>query len=490
MTMITRRQMLAGLAGIGASALATPAFVRSAHAAMTHTDLASIRIMTRQIEVKGRAATVYGLLTPNGVSGLTLNREDGFALRLENAIADPSLIHWHGLTPPWRDDGVPDISQPLLAPGASYDYRFALRRAGTHWMHSHHGLQEQQLMAAPLIIHDAKDRKADMQEVVVMLHDFSFADPMELLEKLRGGSGHGPMGHGAGHGSGHNMGGMAGAMNTMPGNMMMDLNDIDHDAYLANDRTLDDPEIIATERGGMVRLRVINGGASTSFTLDLGRVTGTLVAVDGNPVAPLTGSQFPIAIAQRLDIVLRMPDDGDAVPVLALREGARERTGIILQPVGANLRKIDPTGTIDGPVVGLDLETRLRNIETLADRPADRHITVDLTGTMAGYVWGMAIDGVENTPVRVRAQDRVEITFRNPSMMSHPMHLHGHHFQVAAINGVRLNGAMRDTVMVPPRQTVTIAFDADNPGKWAFHCHHMYHMATGMMTTLEYDGIA
>ena len=72
-------------------------------------------------------------------------------------------------------------------------------------------------------------------------------------------------------------------------------------------------------------------------------------------------------------------------------------------------------------------------------------------------------------------------------MMSHPMHLHGHHFQVVALNGNRFSGAMRDTVLVPPMQSVTIAVDANNPGKWAFHCHHLYHMASGMMTTISYE---
>ncbi len=73
--------------------------------------------------------------------------------------------------------------------------------------------------------------------------------------------------------------------------------------------------------------------------------------------------------------------------------------------------------------------------------------------------------------------ERVEIAMRNMSMIPHPMHLHGHHFQVVAINGERFSGAVRDTVGVPHMAEVTIAFDADNPGKWLFHCHHLYHMA-------------
>jgi len=74
----------------------------------------------------------------------------------------------------------------------------------------------------------------------------------------------------------------------------------------------------------------------------------------------------------------------------------------------------------------------------------------------------------------------------NTTPMAHPMHLHGHHFQVVAVNGMALSGAMRDTVMVPGSGTVRVAFDADNPGRWLFHCHNLYHMATGMITEVVY----
>ncbi len=66
------------------------------------------------------------------------------------------------------------------------------------------------------------------------------------------------------------------------------------------------------------------------------------------------------------------------------------------------------------------------------------------------------------------------------------MHLHGHRFQVVSIDGQAVNGAVRDTVAVPPMSTVTIAFDANNTGRWAFHCHHLYHMVSGMMSFVDY----
>ena len=112
-----------------------------------------------------------------------------------------------------------------------------------------------------------------------------------------------------------------------------------------------------------------------------------------------------------------------------------------------------------------------------------RRHTVNLTGGMAGYAWGMAPEN----PIAAVKGDRIELQIRNQTMMAHPIHLHGHRFQVVAIGDQpRFSGAVRDTILLPPNANVTVAVDADNPGQWAFHCHHLYHMASGMMTTFGY----
>ena len=106
---------------------------------------------------------------------------------------------------------------------------------------------------------------------------------------------------------------------------------------------------------------------------------------------------------------------------------------------------------------------------------------------MEKYIW--TINGEvhgKDKPIPVAAGERVELVMKNTTMMSHPMHLHGTVFEVVAINGRRFRGARRDTVMVPAQTSVTIAFDADNPGRWAFHCHNGYHQDAGMMTSVEY----
>jgi FtsP/CotA-like multicopper oxidase with cupredoxin domain len=456
--LLSRRSLLAGAATFAAAA-SLPRLTRAADSRRT------LRMQTRQIEVGGKAATRYGVIQPSGAFGLMLDEGDELDVVVENALPAPSGLHWHGLTEPWRLDGVPYLSAPPIAPGGAVAYRFPAIPPGTRFMHSHFGLQEQDLLAAPLIIREKSAAASGAQEVVLFLEDFSWTDSQALFDNLRK----------------PKVGGMDMSKNASP-----DLNDVDYDAFLANDRTLDDPEIIDVERNGEVRLRIINAAASTNFTVDFGGNEGSLVSVDGNPIVPLTVKRLPLAVAQRADIVLRMPVDGAAVPVFAIGEGRKLRTGIVLRPPGASVARLSAEAPDPGPIVGLELEAGLVAAQPLTAKPIDNSIPVDLTGTMTGYIWGMTVNDQGGLPATIDKGQRVELIMRNRTMMAHPMHLHGHVFQVVEIDGKPLQGAVRDSVLVAPKATIRVVFDADNPGLWAFHCHNLYHMAAGMFATVVY----
>jgi FtsP/CotA-like multicopper oxidase with cupredoxin domain len=490
---------------------------------------------TRVLDIDGRAAKVFGLTNAAGGQGIILDPGQRFRVDLTNTLAEETIIHWHGQLPPNVQDGVPNIPMALLQPGETRSYDYAAT-TGTHWMHSHLPLQEMNLLAAPLIVRSADDMVADRQEVVMFLHDFSFRSPAEVLEEITSGA----MPHnmaemdeapkeepdamaGMDH-SGMNMSGDA-AMDTMTeekpdtmasmdhsgmnmsvetamgtmkmdgtdmGNMAgmeMDLNDFNFDAYLANDRTLNDPDVIRVDRRTRVRLRIINAAAATSFWIDTGGLAARLVAVDGHEIEPMLGTRFGMAMAQRLDIEVDITAEG-AFPIFALREGARERTGIILATPSAIVEKISGIADQASPAFDTDMgqewmlrSATARSLASLADRPVDRRHMIMLGGDMQPYVW--TINGKtwgDHTPITAISGERVELTFHNMSMMGHPMHLHGHVFQVVNINGQALKGAMRDTVYVPPMAQVTVALDAGEAARWMLHCHHMPHLSTGMMT--------
>jgi FtsP/CotA-like multicopper oxidase with cupredoxin domain len=446
---------------------------------------ASLVVDRRTLDVKGKPASVFGLRQPNGSWGLHLDPDQRFQVNLINRSGDATVIHWHGQTPPNVQDGVTETGTPIIAAGTTQLYDFA-PRAGTHWMHSHHGLQEQRLLAAPLVVRALDDLRKDVQEVTVLFHDFAFSPPDELLAKLVGDGSSAPAMpmpdmSGGGH-AGHQMTAGHAVHNTL------DLNDVDYDAYLANDRTLDDPLVVRTERHGRVRLRLINGATSTAFWIDLGAAEATVIAVDGDPVHPITGNRFPLAQGQRIDLVVEMPTTGGAVPVFAQREGDRARTGIVLATPDAAIARLGDTAETPAAAVDLALEQRLVARSPLVQRQPDVALRVTLNGSMMPYVW--SIDNHTwgtHKPLRITRGPRVILEMVNRSAMAHPMHLHGHHFQVVALNGQALQGAMRDTVLVPVNGSVTVAFDADNPGRWLLHCHNLFHMARGMMTEIVYD---
>lgn len=485
MPMLSRRTLLGGIA----AAPFSPG-VRAAGA------IPRLTVQTRVLEVNGKAAKVFGIVNSLGGMGHSLLATERFQAEVVNALTEDTLLHWHGLTPPSEQDGVPGLSQPALKPGESARYDFASRRAGTHWMHSHVGLQEQQLLAAPLIIRETEQPMFDQLEHVVMLHDFTFRPPGEILAELQGGGGahaghampgmdasgtdHSKMDH-SGMAQGGGMGaGMGAGM----------LNDVVFDAYLANDRTLADPEIVRVERGMSVRLRIINGCAASNLWVDLGGLDGELIAVDGISILPLKVKRVPLAIAQRADIRIRIPAEGDAWPVLFLPEGVAMRTGLVLATASASIARIAGEGEV-AAAIGLDMEAMLRAAPVFPEEPVTRTEMVMLTGGEQGYQWGLnGKPMMHETLFTVREGERIDIMMHNMTTMSHPMHLHGHYFKVVGINGRVIDGALRDTVLVPPGEVVAIRFDADNPGNWAFHCHHLYHMNSGMMAAIRYSSAA
>src|SRR5246127_3272676 len=224
---------------------------------------------TRVLEVNGRSAKVFGLTGPGGRSGIRLAAGERFRVDLVNGSGARTLVHWHGQLPPWTQDGFPWPETPPIANGAVQPYDYA-PIPGTYWMHSHHDMQEQSLMTAPLIVHTAAELSEDRQEVVLMLHDFTFRTPQEVLAGLTGTSVAATQlmaqkveeisgGKGGSNVPETTMIGMAshaprmampGMTMSRPGGMHMDLNDVSYDAFLANDRTLADPEIVQVERDG------------------------------------------------------------------------------------------------------------------------------------------------------------------------------------------------------------------------------------------------
>lgn len=429
-----------------------------------------LTIEEKKIFVNGKESTFFALSQPNGNLGATFKKGENFNVVLKNNLDIPSSIHWHGLILPNDQDGVAFITQYPLYPKESYHYQFPLFQSGTYWMHAHYGLEEQKLLAAPLIILSPEDEKIADREVVLFLSDFSFTPPSVIYENLR-------------------------CRNytkerLSPGYNINtpDLVDVHYDAFLANLRTLENPEIIEVKSGEKVRLRIINGAAATNFFIDMGKISGKAIAVDGNKIQPVEDAIFELSTAQRIDILLTIPDEG-AFPILAIGEGTNMQTGIILATNGSKIPQVSERLTKKAGAFNQHQEEKFRALAPLPPRPIDRQLLVELGGNMRTYTW--TINGQswpESTPLIVKEGERVELIFKNKTAMSHPMHFHGHVFQITSIDGKKIDGAVRDTVLVMPNSTISAQFDANNPGVWPLHCHILYHLEAGMFTVVRYAG--
>lgn len=438
-------------------------------------DATPIKIIEEQITVNGRSSKVYGI-QPN-----VIYKTDGdcFNAIVENQTSVPTTLHWHGLILPVKEDGVAYVTQPPIPPGKSQPYNFEVVQAGTFWTHSHYGLQEQKLMSAPLIL--LRKEKERYKNIILFFEAFTFKSIDAVWQDLRKDF--------------MEMAAKKGPNWLPPLDVPLnkfgpeDLNDVDFDAFLTNKKTLEDPPVYTVKPGETVRLRLINGSVGSGFHILMGNLKGEIIAVDGSDIEPIHHSDFPIATAQRVDVLVTIPETGGVFPILAQCQGTNMLTGAILKTPEAKTPKLTSEAKTTVGAITNAFEKELHALNPLPPKKPDRTLNVKLQGNMKYYVWAMN-DHVwpNDQPLFVKEGERVEIVFTNQTSMSHPMHLHGHVFQVMEIDGDTFSGAIRDTILIMPGQTVKVQFEANNPGIWAFHCHISYHLWGGMFTVIQYDG--
>lgn len=436
-------------------------------------------IRQTQIEIEGKSSEVFEVVTEDGSPILKRKKGECFNLVVENESSFLTCLHWHGLVLPVLEDGVPYLTQFPILPGKTYPYNFPVVQSGSFFGHSHYGLQEVRLMGLPIILTDQDVE--DVSDVVLFFEDFAFKMPEVMWQELR---------------KEYSSIAKIKGTNWIPPfapppqkHAPIDMNDVAFDAYLTNRKTLENAEIITVRPGERVRVRLINGSSSSNFHVSLGDLETTIIAVDGNPVSSLSHAEFPLATAQRVDVMVTIPKEGGAFPILAQAQGTDKITGVLLKTEGARGPVLSSKAKkVIGPITN-NIEKELAAVSPLQEKQINKELLVELEGNMKYYVWALNNQvWPNNQPLMVKEGDRVQMTFVNKTSMSHPMHLHGHTFQVVEIDGDIFPGAMRDTVLVMPGQTVKVIFDANNPGIWALHCHIAFHQWAGMFTVVQYEG--
>ena len=469
---------------------------------------------------------------------------DTVTIRVTNRMSVSTSIHWHGIILPYQMDGVPGVSFAGIAPGETFTYRFKVEQAGTYWYHSHSGFQEQTGLYGTIIIEprDGETIRAD-RDYVVQLSDWTDEDPMTVFAKLKKQDDYYNFNaptvadffrdvSAIGLGAAFDRRRMWNRMRMNP----TDLADISAYTYtyLMNGITPAGNWTGLVRAGETVRLRFISSGTQSYFDVRIPGLKMTVVHVDGQDVEPVTVDEFRCGPGETYDVLVTPRDDaytifaqamdrtGYARGTLATRAGVSAPVPQLDKPEwlsmtdmmgamahdgpmamaattvharhakseygpGVDMRVDMPRTNLDDP--GIGLRNNDRRVLTYADlhtpggpldpRGPEREIELHLTGNMERYTW--SLDGLEfgnSTPVHFRHGERLRVILHNDTMMTHPMHLHGMWSELENTDGSFLT--RRHTISVQPAQRISFLVTADIPGRWAWHCHLLYHMDAGM----------
>jgi FtsP/CotA-like multicopper oxidase with cupredoxin domain len=420
------------------------------------------------------------------VPGPELRVSEGDTLRVTvtNELAEPTTIHWHGVELPVGMDGVPQLSQEPIPPGGTFTYEFVATPAGTRWYHSHFNELAQQgggLIGALIVEPRQATTSTPDREYVVVTGEWvtdtaPARQPAAATPSTSGGMG-GMMGR---DGMGAMMGqdGMGAMMGSGSGRPLFD-------TFAVNGRAYPNAPPLVVRQGERVRLRLINAGATETQAFALAGHKLIMTHSDGNALAqPIEAEAVLLGVGERADVEF-VADNPGRWQLRGLLPGHAERglaVDVVYNGHEADATQGFPPGQRFRPARYADFAG-----PALAGGP-DRTYELTLSGGMMGSdVWTINGRAYPNTDhLNVRPGERVRLKLFNMSMEDHPMHLHGHTFQLVGIAGRPVDGPLKDTLTVRHMEQYDIEFVANNPGAWLFHCHNLQHMGGGLMAELHY----
>lgn len=444
---------------------------------------------------------------------------------VHNKMHHETSIHWHGLLLPNEQDGVPYLTTAPIKAHSTHKYKFVIRQYGTYWYHSHTMLQEQIGMYGAIVIHKRKERPVN--EEVVLLSDWSDEDPHQIERSLHYATDWYMIEKDAVQSYGEAIKEnklLTKLENEWKRMHAMDVSDVYYDRFLVNGRSFQHKS--QYKAGDTVRLRVINGSASTYFWLNYAGGKVRVVASDGMEMKPVEVDRLIIGVSETYDVEAVIAENGKSYQFSATSE---DRTGsaslwlgsgvkVNLKPMPSldyfeGMQMMNDMMTLGGNMKDMGMNMSLQQMDmnavmygepfdtmttldynmlqspvktTLPDVPF-RNLHFELTGNMNRYVWTINDRTIsESDKIKIKAGENIRIIITNNSMMRHPMHLHGHFFRV--VNQFGEYSPLKNVLDIMPMETDTIEFHASEEyGDWFFHCHILYHMMAGMGRIFTYE---
>ena len=398
------------------------------------------------------------------VPGPELRYRQGERLRIEveNLLPADTTVHFHGIRLPNAMDGVPELTQPpIAARGGRFTYDFALPDAGTYWYHPHLASSEQLArgLCGALVVEDAEPPAVD-RDVVWVLGDWRLDREARVVGNFA--------------------------------NFM----DASHAGRIGNTVTVNGrvPEAFPLRAGERLRLRLINAGNARIFALEFRGHDPVVIALDGHPVEPHrpAGGRIVLGPAMRADVLLDatgepgrtypVVDDFFAQRAYRLIDLRYAETSRASGSAGSEPPRLRPNALPEP-----DLGRAARHRFVFGGGMMGR---VPMARMQRGAAWTVNDRPIlehDHHPILVlRHGQSVVLDLLNDTRWYHPIHLHGHVFRVLSRNGAASRyREWLDTVLLPPGESAEIAYVADNPGDWMFHCHVLEHQSSGMMAVVR-----
>lgn len=403
------------------------------------------------------------------IPGTTLRIKQGETLstRFQNDLPEGSTVHWHGIRIDNKMDGVPGMTQELVPPKGSFDYKFVVPDAGTYWYHSHNRSFEQMAkgLYGPLIVEEHNPPLVDSDETLV-IDDWRLSDDAQI--------------------------------NTNFGSMM----DHSHGGRLGNWMTINGVGMseasLQVKQFKRLRLRLINVANAQILNLSLKGFKAWIIALDGQPLekVELLEENIVLAPAQRMDLIVDVtvkPKEnaqliahsrGNKEIIVAFPVIGQQREQAIgepkpLPPNNVPEIKNEDKAFITELVMEGGAMGRMKSASYKGKELATRELVQE------GMVWSVnGVAGMTEKPlIKIKKDELVRLRIVNNTAWPHGMHVHGHHFRQIHEDGKQ--GPLRDTILVDRRKSMDIAFVADNPGDWLVHCHMLEHAASGLKTWIQ-----
>jgi FtsP/CotA-like multicopper oxidase with cupredoxin domain len=409
-------------------------------------------------------------------SQIRVKQGEEVKITLKNELPKPVTIHWHGITVKNEMDGIPGITQNAVQPGESFTYTFTPEDPGTYMYHTHqNGVKQMDKgLAGSFIVEPKKTEELD-RDYTLVLDEWMSNSESSMMEDMEGMS----------------MDEEESEENAEMGHSMDA-----YDIFTMNGKSGEAIKPLTVTEGDKVRVRLVNVGFM-SHKIHLHGHDFKVVAVDGQKInnpGEIKDELISIAPGERYDIEFTADNPGDwYLECHGDMEGTKGmKTQIKYENATKNEDKSNPTETL--PIFDYTTYGEKSKSNFTLDQKFDMKYTMDLNTAMQDHEMVYTINNktFPNTEdIQVNKGDLVKVTLKNNSESDdHPMHLHGHFFQILSKNGKPIKGSpiIKDTVNLKPGDEYVIAFEADNPGDWLFHCHDLHHASAGMMNMVKYNG--